>query len=86
MNNVRNLVDNLTDLQKIHIIIDYSELENSGGSIGDSELRTQVEKIIKLEGSNFGTFSLWAEVLIKEVYKYYTLQYIELLSEELDKK
>ena len=72
---IRERVNGLTELQRIEIIKNYAELEEKGFLVG--ELRKICDETFEMEYSPNISILLWAEVVIKEVYRFYTLQYFK---------
>ena len=73
---VRDYVRHLDDDTRIQIIRDYESFERNG-TIGTSELRRHAEIILSEIGGDKMKVVMWMEILIKEVYRYFALQYIK---------
>jgi hypothetical protein len=72
---IRECVNGLTELQRIEIIMNYAELVEKGVLVG--ALLKICEETFVMEYSPNISILLWAEVVIKEVYRFYTLQYFK---------
>ena len=69
------LICSLTDAQRLQIIYDHDAFERNG-FIGDCELRTQAEHLMKLFNDS-SHIVMWMERLAFEAYRYFARRYIE---------